>query len=332
MPQTIIDTLSFSAPISSLKYMDNYFFGEICPWSEFPKMPESGDLHLFQLQRTEALEQRLTGLVNKFLGLYLSSPTGRGYQGYLEHHAILDSSGKQNCGVLAHGGNGDTFYLYLNGHGCKLFFENRTPLELHKFLHEVLQVFRLNRLDIAFDDFSGATNVQSAVDAYDSGAFYGGVGMPPQIQIITTRRNQKSLGETCYVGSRSSQVYWRTYDKNSEQKISDPATPWIRHEAELKKISTDLLLDIDAAFAGCNEFAEALVAVEPAVVRTPVEKTVVSLESKISWARRAVGRTLRDLIDFFDAPTALALLTAGQGGKLPLTPGEISVYREALQI
>ncbi|MCA6917542.1 replication initiation factor domain-containing protein [Pectobacterium versatile] len=330
--QTIIDTIAFSAPISSLKYMDGYFFGEVCPWSEFPKMPESGDLHLFQLQKIEALEQRLVGVVNKFLGLNLSPATGRGYQGYLEHHSIFDAGGQQNCGVLAHGGNGETFYLYLNGHGCKLFFENRTAGELHKFLSEVLQVYRLNRLDLAYDDFSGATNVQSAVDAYDAGAFYGGVGMPPQIQIITTRRNQKSLGETCYVGSRTSQVYWRTYDKNSEQKIANPATPWVRHEAELKKISTDLLLDIDAAFAGCNKFAAALVATEPAVVRSPVEKTAVALESKIAWARRAVGKTLRSLIDAFDAPTALALLTAGEGGKLHLTPGEISVYREALQI
>ncbi|MFJ5359697.1 replication initiation factor domain-containing protein [Pectobacterium sp. CHL-2024] len=332
MPQTIIDTLSFSAPISSLKFMDGYFFGEICPWSEFPKMPESGDLHFFQMQKTEALEQRLTGLVNKFLGLHLSPATGRGYQGYLEHHAILDSSGEQNCGVLAHGGNENTFYLYLNGHGCKLFFENRTAGDLHKFLTEVLQVYRLNRIDIAYDDYSGSTDVQSVVDAYDAGAFYAGRGVAPQIQIITTRREQKSLGETVYVGSRTSQVYWRTYDKNAEQKILNPTTPWIRHEAELKKISVDLLLDIDAAFAGCNAFAAALVATEPVVVRTRVEKAAVSLESKIGWARRAVGKTLRSLIDAFDAPTALALLTAGEGGKLHLTPGEISVYREALRI
>ncbi|WP_233968022.1 hypothetical protein [Pectobacterium polaris] len=94
----------------------------------------------------------------------------------------------------------------------------------------------------------------------------------------------------------------------------------------MKKISADLLLDIDAAFAGCNAFAAALVAVEPAVVRTPVEKAAVSLESKISWARRAVGKTLRSLIDAFDAPTALALLTAGEGGKLHLTPGEILFF------
>ncbi|KAA3668300.1 replication initiation factor domain-containing protein [Pectobacterium carotovorum] len=330
--QTIIDTIAFSAPISSLKFMDSYFFGEICPWPEFPRMPENGDLHLFQLQKTEALEQRLSGLVNKFLGLHLSPAAGRGYQGYLDHHTILDATGQQNCGILAHGGNADTFYLYLNGHGCKLFFENNTPEKFHKFLDEVLQVFRLNRLDLAYDDYSGATDVQSAVDAYDAGAFYAGNGMPPQIQIITTRRNQKNLGETCYVGARSSQVYWRTYDKNSEQKIANPLTPWVRHEAELKKISTDLLLDIDAAFAGCNKFAAALVAVEPAVVRSPVEKTAVSLEAKISWARRAVGKTIRSLIDAFDAPTALALLTAGEGGKLHLTPGEISVYREALRI
>ncbi|WP_233968019.1 replication initiation factor domain-containing protein [Pectobacterium polaris] len=332
MAQTTIDTIAFSAPISSLKFMDTYFFGEICPWPEFPKMPESGDLHLYELQKTEALEFRLTGLVSKFLGLHLSPATGRGYQGYLDHHAILDVDGKQNCGVLAHGGNAGTFYLYLNGTGCKRFFEKNTPENLHGFLNEILQVYRLNRLDIAYDDYSGATNAQSVIDAYDAGAFYAGRGVSPQIQIIMTRREQKSLGETVYVGSRTSQVYWRTYDKNAEQKISDPATPWIRHEAELKKISTDLLLDVDAAFAGCNKFAAALVATEPVVVRTPVEKVSVSLESKISWARRAVGKTLRDLIDFFDAPTALALLTAGEGGKVDLTPGEISVYREALRI
>lgn len=99
-----------------------------------------------------------------------------------------------------------------------------------------------------------------------------------------------------------------------------------------KKISVDLLLDISAAYAGCNDYARTLADSEPIRVRTKIEKAEASLDSQIRWGRRLIGRTLRSLIDLFDAPTALALLTAGERGRLYLTPGDISVYRTALQI
>lgn len=140
------------------------------------------------------------------------------------------------------------------------------------------------------------------------------------------------LGSTIYVGSRQSQVYWRSYDKNAERGIVNPVTPWWRHEAELKKVSVDLLLDVPAAYAGCNDFARTLANSEPVRVRTKIEKVASTLDSQIRWGRRLIGRTLRSLIDMFDAPTALALLTAGERGRLHLTPGEISTYRTALQM
>ncbi|MFU8537293.1 replication initiation factor domain-containing protein [Klebsiella pneumoniae] len=197
---------------------------------------------------------------------------------------------------------------------------------------EILGVSRLNRLDLAYDDFSGVTNFDTVIAAYDDDAFYCGKGPRPKLTTIQTRSGKNDLGSTIYVGSRQSQVYWRSYDKNAEQGMVNPVTPWWRHEAELKKVSVDLLLDILAAYAGCNDFARTLANSEPVRVRTKIEKTAATLDSQIRWGRRLIGKTLRSLIDLFDAPTALALLTAGERGRLHLTPGEISTYRAALQI
>jgi phage replication initiation protein len=46
-------------------------------------------------------------------------------------------------------------------------FERKQPVELHHFLTEILGVSRLNRLDLAYDDYSGVTGFDSVIAAYD---------------------------------------------------------------------------------------------------------------------------------------------------------------------
>jgi DNA relaxase NicK len=53
-------------------------------------------------------------------------------------------------------------------------FERKQPVELHHFLTEILGVSRLNRLDLAYDDYSGVTGFDSVIAAYDGDAFYCG--------------------------------------------------------------------------------------------------------------------------------------------------------------
>lgn len=328
----IVDTISFSFQISELRDIADNLRPGLHPLQPWPVMSESGSaLDLQELQRA-AYEDRMRYVVEKFFGMSLSPATGRGRLGYYDHCRITDNSGQVEYGFLAFGGNRDTAHVYLNGGACKFFFESRTPVQLHKFLVDALGVYRLNRLDLAYDDYSGVTDADNVIQAYNNDAFYAGRGVRPKITIIQSRLGQNLVGSTVYVGSRQSQVYWRSYDKNLEQGLQNPATPWFRHEAELKKVSVDLLLDIAASFAGCNEYARCLSAVEPVRVRDFVEKSAATLDSQIRWGRRLIGKTLRSLIDLFDAPTALALLTAGERGRLHLTPGEISVYRTALQI
>ncbi|EPA1860003.1 replication initiation factor domain-containing protein [Klebsiella michiganensis] len=328
----IVDTISFSFQISALRDLGDFYFSRPVGFGPWPVQPESGDKIHYQELCCTALEDRMRFIFSDFFAMSLSPATGRGRLGYFDHCRITDLSGVVEFGYLAFGGNRDTAHCYLNGHACKEFFEKKQPIELHNFLVEILRVNCLNRLDLAYDDYSGATGFDSVIAAYDGGAFYCGKGPRPKMTTIQSRTGKILGGTTIYIGSRQSQVYWRSYDKNAEQGIIQPETPWWRHEAELKRISVDLLLDISAAYAGCNNFARTLADSEPVRVRTKIEKTAASLDSQIRWGRRLIGKTLRSLIDHFDAPTALALLTAGERGRLHLTPGEISTYRTALQI
>ena len=328
----LVDTLSFTFQLSVLKNFEAYF-GDRFPLTPFPDVfPQGGDVREFQQIRQEAYEDRLRYMMSGFFGMALSPATGRGRHGYYDHCRLMDDAGEQDFGFIAFGGNRGTCHVYLNAHACKSFFERKKPLELNDFLANVLLVTRLNRLDLAYDDYSGVTSTDTVIQAYDRDAFYRGRGVRPRITVIRSRTANSVEGDTVYIGSRRSQVYWRTYDKNLEQGITRPDTPWVRHEVELKKVSVWLLVDIVAAFAGCNEYARQLVDCHnPSKVRDAVERVSASLDSQIRWGRRLIGKTLRSLIDYFDAPTAIALLMAGERGRLHLTPGEISVYRQALE-
>lgn len=233
----IVDTVSFTFQMSALRDLADYYYPRPVGFGPWPVLPESGDTNQFQDLCCAALEDRARFLFSDYFGMALSPATGRGRLGYYDHCRITDLSGAVEFGYLAFGGNRDTVHCYLNGHACKEFFERKQPVELHHFLTEILGVSRLNRLDLAYDDYSGVTGFDSVIAAYDRDAFYCGKGPRPKITTIQSRSGKTDLGSTIYVGSRQSQVYWRSYDKNAEQGIVNPVTPWWRHEAELKKLA-----------------------------------------------------------------------------------------------
>lgn len=78
---------------------------------------------------------------------------------------------------------------------------------------EDLPSAEVRRLDLALTTWAGEVTHQSVVDAHAAGRFKTG-GRPPDLQQITSSNDR--AGRTCYVGQRTSDKFFRAYEKGFE--------------------------------------------------------------------------------------------------------------------
>ena len=157
--------------------------------------------------------------------------------------------------MIAHEPSGEENYtlLEMRGAGCRTFecILGTKNITWHDFLTGIqtssIQA-DIKRLDIAIDDFNGILDVPSLIKKRENGEFYS-----RWIQSYSTYKSGKGLkgeygkdkdnmGETLYLGSSKSELYFCVYQKNYEQaqkegmtveEIGDTA-PKTRFEIRLK--------------------------------------------------------------------------------------------------
>lgn len=181
----------------------------------------------------------------------------------------------------------------LSGKGCEWV---QHWDELHEVEH--LESAQIRRLDIALTTWDGEVTHQQVVDAHSGGRFKTG-GRPPDLQQITST-NQRA-GRTCYVGKRTSDKFFRAYEKGFEMAGKCRAPGEIitidgkrvediyRCEVELKAESTPIGWEVierrDQYFAGAYPFcADVLPGVEADILmrrkeRAPQTDLAVALEN-----------------------------------------------------
>lgn len=331
-----IDYLAFSAPISVMK--DVHTFQEKgFEWRKFKYLPsykhyQNSDVYtacntyqdIPDLPHTELTEEqkyqyltdlyscyfsRLKTWIASVFGLAVGVPRGRGGFAYSDSAVLCsDEGGSELMGMLYWGGNNDTFYLQISGAGCTHSFSGTTPQSIHKWLNH-LGIIQLKRLDLTTDDYDGIFTVAAAKEAYKDDAFYGGMGRKPKVSIRMDidGNGELSRDEFC-VGSRSSRVYWRIYNKALEQRVSGV---WNRSEVELKEISIDALLDISGIYVGLCAYAAQINPAKP--VAKPQflgRKAIDSLESKVKWLRNQASASIAKVFHSFngDIQTVLSMI------------------------
>ncbi|EOX8431553.1 replication initiation factor domain-containing protein [Salmonella bongori] len=233
-------------------------------------------------------------------------------QGYTHSCRLFSSDGQHECGWLMFGGANqkDTAHVQLSGVGCRHLFMNITPYLLWNTL-KGLGVTRLSRVDLCFDDFTGNFGTAYALTAYKDRAFLTGKG--GRVQELDVRRplaGESLKGDTVYIGKRKSCIYWRIYDKALEQKIE--GVSWYRSEVELKKVTVDVLSDVDAFFAGICDYSASLLSghIEhirklPRDERQKMKNLLPCLEllGRIKRVRRQFGKIASEVLDIFDGDT-----------------------------
>jgi len=305
-----IDHLAFTCKLSSfqnLEHANTRRFTKL-KWVSFPKRSYVGVadpllkeslISDYRAEYVNVLHLRLEQFFNRVLGLRLSNKRGVGFHGYKDSYKIMSKSAPIELGFVGFGGNNDTVYIQLSGQGCSHVFSRITPLGLHFWLADVLDVYKLTRADLFYDDFDGNFGTSYAETAYEDGAFNNpNGGRTPKIDIRRPRVGSVIQGDTVYIGSRKSNVFWRIYDKSLEQGVENQT--WFRNEVELKAVNVDVLLNVAEAFAGVCPFAASINLEHGYTYKSLTKKSVVEFQGRLKWARQQVGSTLSDILDAFD--------------------------------
>lgn len=325
----VVDHLSFSVPLSEFRHLETANPNEQKRWKSLPKRTWSKikDQSLkeqmindWQAEFRECLYQRFLQFCEDILNVRISPLRERGIHGYTNSAKILAKTAPISLGFIGIGGNNNTVYVQLSGEGCKHVFSKRSPFVIHHWLCNVLSVKKLNRIDLAYDDFDGNYSIDYAEKAYADEAFknpHG--GRLPKCTTILEKEGNRVTGHTFAIGSRQSAIYWRIYNKAMEQGAPE-GTVWFRNEVELKKCSSDVLKSPSRAFAGLNRFSASVNLEHGLSYKTLCKKVTLDFNNRIRWAKRQCGRTISDVLEHFggDVYLALGALCDSRGGKFAL--------------
>lgn len=320
-----IDWLAFSAPLSTMKYVDTYpNLGALFHKFEYlPSLQSYAQANHYtdnqtinptdvpQLAVTEKQQaqyfsdlyscylSRLKVWIATVFGLSMGAPRGKGGNGYSDAIPLYsEDGGYDQLGLVYLGGNNETFFVQIPGKGCQYVFNSTTPLEVYSWLKH-LDITQINRIDLATDDYDGVFTVDAAKKAYKDDAFYGGKGPKPKRKVEFEDDDEGNLTiDMIRVGSRQSRVFWRVYDKALEQKVTGS---WYRSEVELKKISIDVLLDLAGIYVGlCPYAAQINPCKENRLPKSMMRKAIDSIEANVRWLRKQASANLAKVFHFFN--------------------------------
>jgi phage replication initiation protein len=205
--------------------------------------------------------------------------------------------------MLAFGGEGQRGWVHTNlsGHACDLVPDWEQGYEDLLDLDD----FELRRVDVALDTLRPHACHESVVEAHAAG-FFTTRGRPPNMTRIEP--SDPTKGRTVYVGERTSDKYFRGYEKGYELTKGFPAGSvseidgvpigdMYRLELEIKAkcrpIPLDLIPRRDQYFAGAYPYLGQLLKAEPEIlVGRPERAPRLDLAGALAQCRQQYGATL----------------------------------------
>lgn len=173
-----------------------------------------------------------------------------GYRRRLQHYSMniqVIYDGNENMGVhLVVSGSAISFFVDTVLKYYRRSRSRRTPFgkgfPMNEFINDSFVLFlsymhefgKFTRFDIAIDDLTGKFfSMEEIVSLMESGRYVSKFRCWKEIKDFST--SGKKIGHTVNVGSRTSDVFLRIYDKRLEQgrKGIAVSSPWIRWELEL---------------------------------------------------------------------------------------------------
>ncbi len=317
---TSVDWLSFTVKIADFRHCTKSGVFSGIHFPSVPALPpmraHSGDdIESINDYRnrvyTKYFEDCVVIFLMKVLGFGIGTlKEGAKFNYYENHFDIQSPDGSMHFGKVGYGGSNqkDTIHFSINGHGCKHLFTTRSRQYVHYWLSNILGVSLLSRCDIAFDDFDGIHTCENVELAFLDDGFKRSRGISPTYKnddewFLDSDGNKIFNCEMRRIGSRSSLVHWRIYNKKLEQKIDKDGFVWFRSEVELKKVSVDILLDIDGYFSGLNNYAKSLFSknvTSKKMVFKAKKRFACDVLQASYWLKRQYGRTVNALCELYN--------------------------------
>lgn len=182
----------------------------------------------------------------------------------------------------------------LSGKGCEWVQDWQAVESI-----QALPKSEIRRLDIALTTWDGEITHDSVVNAHSNNRFNSG-GRPPDLQQITS--SNERAGRTCYVGKRTSDKFFRAYEKGLEMagkfgkhahlvtgmdghKIEDIYRCEVEFKAGTTPIAWDAIGRRDHYFAGAYPFcSDVLPGIEADILqrrkeRAPQQDLAIALDN-----------------------------------------------------
>ncbi len=161
----------------------------------------------------EAIELYLDQLLFEIFGFGIAQKREKGMHFNKYGYDLQD-----NLGLILYGHNNKRITVQINGTGCALARKGWNE-QLYKFLKSQAISPKLNRVDIAFDDFESEWVSVDLADQWDSQDLFWCGGRNSEINKLGDWKRINGKGRTLTIGNRSSSKFLRFYERGKKRVI-----------------------------------------------------------------------------------------------------------------
>lgn len=223
---------------------------------------------------------------------------------------------QDNLGIVLYGHNNKRITVQINGTGCALARKGWNE-QLHKFMKEQAISPKLNRVDLAFDDFESEWVSVDLAYEWDSQNLFWCGGCNPEINQLGDWKRINGKGRTLTIGNRSSSKFLRFYERG--KKEGDALSLWTRAELELKStdryLPLDILVDPSPYFKGAYPALEILANqlndfIAPEKCELIEKQANINVDKALEIVKHQFGKYIRQFRKFINDADLLNLISS----------------------
>lgn len=263
---------------------------------------------------TEAIETWLDQILFEIFGFGLAVKRDKGMHFHTCSYELQD-----NLGMVLYGHANKKISVQINGTGCALARKGWES-QLYKFLMRGCKRPKLNRIDLAHDDFEGNHLTVDLADSWDNiDGFWCG-GREPNVEHKGAWKRPNGKGRTLNIGNRDSGKFCRIYERG--KKEGDVLSLWTRAEVEFKGsdrfIPFDVLLNPSPYFIGAypcfewlaKELTQEMISPEkPEIVK---KQSVINFDKSIEIMKHQFGKYIRQFSKIIASDELVAMLSSSK--------------------
>lgn len=259
----------------------------------------------------EAIELYLDQLLFEIFGFGIAQKREKGMHFNKYGYDLQD-----NLGLILYGHNNKRITVQINGTGCALARKGWNE-QLYKFLKCQAISPKLNRVDIAFDDFESEWVSVDLADQWDSQDLFWCGGRNSEINKLGDWKRVNGKGRTLTIGNRSSSKFLRFYERG--KKEGDSLSLWTRAELELKStdryLPLDILLSPSTYFKGAYPALEALMNqlndfVAPEKCQLIEKQANINVDKALDIVKVQFGKYIRQFRKFINDSDLLNIISS----------------------